>query len=254
VKTELDSIAQELAIWKDEGRWLPFWWRDDDATMPTPDLDRLLTLADRHGAPLHLAVTPKPASRELAARLLDAPNAWVLPHGWRHVNHAPAGHKKAEFCAERPLDVMLGEVAEGWRRIQDLFGTRALPVFVPPWNRIAPALLPALPSAGIFAISTFKARKSRYPAPGLFQVNTHVDPFDWRLGGMHDLSTFTTRIAALLSARRLGPEGCNDEPFGLLTHHLAHDETVWTFVGAFLETVLQSGAARWASPLVEVAA
>src|SRR5690606_2061069 len=81
----LPAATAELARWRDEGLILPVWWRDDDAVAPTPALERLLELAGRFQAPLHLAVIPEPATSELAERLRTA-SAFVLTHGWRHAN------------------------------------------------------------------------------------------------------------------------------------------------------------------------
>lgn len=254
MKQHLSVLSEELARWRDGGLVLPIWWRDDDATMPTPALDRLLALAASFGAPVHLAVIPAPAGQELVLRLAEASHAIVLPHGWRHRNHAPAGEKKAEFGDHRTAEEMLGEVVSGWKRLRQLFGTRALPVFTPPWNRIAPNLVASLPAAGLAAISTFKARRTKFAAPGLLQVNTHVDPFDWQCGTLADPAPYAARIAALLCRRRKGDADANAEPFGILTHHLVHDERIWSFVAALLETLVESRATRFASPLEELQA
>ena len=137
----------------------------------------------RFGAPLHLAVIPEPATAELADRLRPASRIFALPHGWRHRNNAPPDQKKAEFGAHRPLAVMLDEIAMGWRRIEELFGRQALPIFTPPWNRIAPAAAEGLPGIGLRVLSTFAPRAAKFAAEHLLQVNTHLDPVGWHAGG-----------------------------------------------------------------------
>jgi len=251
MKRVLMPVREELAAWRDRGLVLPLWWRDDDATQPTPALDRLLRLAAGLGAPVHLAVVPERAGEELAEWLPDPSRVLVLPHGYRHRNHAPAGEKKAEFGAHRLLEIMLAEIARGWQRLQLLFGRRALPVFTPPWNRIAPALVAVLPSTGLAAISTYEPRREKLAAPGLLQVNTHVDPIDWQERRLLDPAVIATGAAALLAARRQGGTDTR-EPFGMLTHHLVHDEETWSFTAAFIEAMLASGAVEWVSPLAEL--
>jgi hypothetical protein len=249
MKQQLAPVVAELDQWRDQGLALPLWWRDDDAIAPSRALDRLLALAEGFGAPLHLAVIPGPAKDALAERLRQAARAFAIPHGWQHQNHAPAGEKKAEFGAHRPTRIMLGEVAHGWRRIEKMFGPRALPVFAPPWNRVCPAIVEGLAGAGIAAVSTFAPRKTKYPSPNLLQVNTHLDPVAWRAGGgLMDPAALAAEIVAQLSDRREG-RADNAEPFGLLTHHLAHDERVWSFIAALVEVLTQNGVATWASPL-----
>jgi hypothetical protein len=246
----LPAATAELVRWRDEGLILPVWWRDDDAVAPTPALEQLLELAGRFQAPLHLAVIPEPATSELAERLRTA-SAFVLTHGWRHANHASRDQKKAEFESDRPLAVMVQEIAAGRQRLDELFGDKALPVFTPPWNRIAPDVVEALPAIGFAAISTFTPRQAKFAADGLLQVNTHLDPVAWKSGGgLVDPSLLDSQLARELEARRTGSAD-NEEPYGLLTHHLVQDDATWTFIAVFLETLMASDAARWTSPLQE---
>ena len=249
MKQQLSPVSTELERWRDQGLRLPLWWRDDDAVAPTPALDRLLALAQGFDAPLHLAVIPASAEDALRARLHEAAQAFAIPHGWQHQNHAPPNEKKAEFGAHRPTQVMLDEVSRGWRRMEKIFGPRALPVFVPPWNRICPAVVDGLAGAGLVAVSTFLPRRTKCPSLNLLQVNTHLDPIAWREGGgLMDPAVLATKLVAQLTDRREGRTD-NSEPYGLLTHHLVHDEPVWSFIAALIEVLTQSGVARWASPL-----
>ena len=249
MKQQLAPVIAELQRWHDQGLTLPLWWRDDDAIAPSQALDRLLSLAEGFDAPLHLAVVPRPAEDALAERLQDAARAFAIPHGWQHRNHAPPDEKKAEFGAHRPTQIMLDEVTRGWRRIEKMLGPRALPVFTPPWNRACPAVVEGLAGAGFTAVSTFFPRVRKYPSPNLLQVNTHLDPIDWRAGGsLVDPAALAAEIAAQLIDRRQG-RADNSEPFGLLTHHLAHDERVWSFTATLVEQLTQSGVAKWTSPL-----
>ncbi len=203
------------------------WWRDDDAADVGPSLERLLELHRRTGVPLALAVVPAAATPALAARLAAEPAVDVLQHGYAHVDHAPASDKKSELGAHRPAMLVLGELGTGRLAMERLFGERPLPVLVPPWNRIAPALVPALPEIGFSGLSTFGARTRVEPVRGLRQVNTHLDLVDW-----HDGRRFVGEDAALarlvgaLAAARAG----ETEPIGILSHHLAMDEGAWDFL------------------------
>ena len=138
------AVEQELVLWQAAGRKPVLWWRDDDAADATPALDRLLDLQRAHDQPLALAVVPAGATPALAARLAQAPRVDLLQHGYAHTNHAPPGDKKAELGAHRPAMFVLGELGTGRLALERLFGRRVLPVLVPPWNRIAPALVPAM--------------------------------------------------------------------------------------------------------------
>src|SRR5262249_47380278 len=143
----------------------------------SPALERLLALADGRAAPVALAVIPAEARGALAERLMRAPAASVVQHGFAHRNHAAPGRPKSELGAERAAGFMLGELARGALALDRLLGTAWLRVLVPPHNRIAKALAAALPQAGYVGVSTF-GRKTRN-VPGLAWINTHIDIMNW---------------------------------------------------------------------------
>ena len=107
---------------------------------------------------------------------------------------------------------------------------------MPPWNRIAPELSAAASGSRLSRLldaSGIAAR--REPAPGLRQINTHIDPIDWRGGrGLLPEDAIVARLAAAIAAR-LDGDADADEPIGLLTHHLVHDEGVWRFCETLLD-------------------
>jgi len=244
------SLGEELDRWAEAGRTAAFWWRDDDAAEPSPALDRLLALAAAGGVPLSLAVIPMAATPELAARLAaEAPEARpaVLVHGFAHRNLAAPGEKKAEFPSRRPVGVMAGEAAAGLGRLREMFGAGTRPWLVPPWNRLPPSLVARLPGAGFRGLSTFGRRASREPVAGLVQVNTHLDPVDWRgtRGFAGEDRVLATLGAELAARRRGGADGA--EPTGLLTHHLVLDAAGWGFVERLVDATRAHPAARWLS-------
>ena len=112
--------------------------------MPAPALDRLLELHRRRRCRSPLAVVPARATPALAERLAHEPGVDVLQHGYAHVNHAPPGDKKIELGPHRPAMIVLGELGTGWLALERLFGNRRCRCMVPPWNRIAPGLVPDL--------------------------------------------------------------------------------------------------------------
>jgi predicted glycosyltransferase len=213
---------------RDQGCPVRFWWRDDDAVADTPQLERLLGLGRRYDAGIGVAVIPESLDASLATRLWEEPRAFALVHGWSHADHAPPGEKKAEFGAHRSLDLMATQAELALREARNRLGSRLLPVFVPPWNRISRDLVPHLPRLGFRALSTFMDRKAVHPAAGLVQVNTHVDPIDWH--GTRSLIDPAQIVAALAGAieRRAAGNADRHEPIGFLTHHLVHDDVIWS--------------------------
>jgi len=226
------AFAEEATRWQESGRTAQLWWRDDDAADSGPALDRLLALHRATRVPLALAVVPAHATPALADRLAAERDVDLLQHGYAHLNHAAPGEKKAELGLHRPAMVVLGELGTGWLALERLFGDRALSVMVPPWNRIAPALVPTLPEIGFSGLSTFGPRGRVRPVRGLLQVNTHADLIDWKNGGgfAGEAAVLGALVAALAHARTV-----TAEPVGLLSHHLAMDGGAWDFLRSVLE-------------------
>jgi hypothetical protein len=226
------ALDEEAARWQEAGRTAQLWWRDDDAADSGPALDRLLGLHRQTGTPLSLAVVPAHATPALVDRLAAEPGVDLLQHGYAHLNHAVPGEKKAELGPHRPAMIVLGELGTGWLALERLFGGRALSVMVPPWNRIAPALVPTLPEIGFSGLSTFGPRRRPRPVRGLLQINTHVDLIDWKSGRgfAGEAAVLGALVAALAHARTV-----SDEPVGLLSHHLAMDGGAWDFLRSMWE-------------------
>lgn len=239
------ELTAELDLWAAEDRQAHFWWRDDDAAKPSPALDRLLELQTGTGAPLALAVIPALAEAGLIERLISLPGAVALQHGHSHHSHAPASEKKSEFPASRPLWARLADIRQGQEILAAKFPSRSRqPVFVPPWNRMAPDMLSGLAELGFSAVSAFKPRGAYWAAPGLAWLNAQLDPIDWH-GDDNPAATTACLQAAtgLLRAMRGGTVPL--QPVGFLTHHLRHDAVLWSFVAEFIAAIAAHPAGRW---------
>jgi hypothetical protein len=102
-----------------------------------------------------------------------------------------------------------------------------------------------LPQLGYRGLSTFRTRTAAAPVPGLVQVNTHVDPIDWHsTGSLRDPAELAADLArAVLD--RLDGRADPDEPIGLLTHHLVHDEAVWRWCESLASQLRQRQTIRY---------
>jgi len=239
VRVDWTPLQAELAIWRSQGITLPIWWRDDDAVTDTAALQRLISLAEELHITVHVAIIPDLVEPSLSDPLASR-NTLAVVHGWRHISHAPPGAKNAEFG--HPRATIAHELADGLAKLQNRFGARTLPLFVPPWNRIGAQATRLLPAAGYRGLSTYGARRSVLAAPGVTQINTHIDPIFWRgHRGLVDPETLVTDLIAELKARRNGDADAS-EPLGLLTHHLVHTDDVWDFSREVLSVLLDGGA------------
>ncbi|MHA1538261.1 MAG: polysaccharide deacetylase family protein [Alphaproteobacteria bacterium] len=251
--TAWDDLDDELSLWASQGRQPDFWLRDDDAQEPSPALDRLLDITGANSLPLALAVIPAGAAEALAVRLEKTPQVSVLQHGYAHRNHAAAGEKKCELGSARPAEYVIADIAVGRQSLEALFGPAAMPVMVPPWNRIAPHLVPMLPEIGFCGLSRFGPRQRPPALAGLAQCNTHVDIIDWRGSrGFIGEEAALSAVAGHLADRRSGAVDA-DEPTGILTHHRDHDGACWDFLGALFLRLAGSGRWRAAGDLFPAA-
>ena len=246
-RMDWSDLTEELDAWHGAGRAASFWWRDDDATAPTPALDRLADLAREHAVTVGLAVIPALAQASLAP-WLESVRAEVLQHGWAHRNHAADGEKKMELGDHRAPGVATAELSKGFAKLRGLAGVRFLPVLVPPWNRIDQAVISSLPRAGFRGLSTFGPRRAAEAASGLGQTNCHVDVVDWRGGrGFVGRDRAIAAVVSHLAARRKRSAD-PAEPTGLLTHHAVHEEPTWTFIARFMALTGRHPAVRWLAP------
>lgn len=232
--THFRNTLERLA---ESGDRVRLWLRDDDAVDPTPALDRLLALSARYAVPVTLAVIPENTGDALAKRLETVAQARVAVHGWSHRNHAMDGEKKQELDGHRPAEAVHAELKAGFEKLAVLHPARFTPMLVPPWNRIAPTLMPV---PGYEALSVFGPEK---PGSLMRVVNTHVDVMDWH-------GTRGGRPADELFAELAGWLDRKDRPpaIGVLTHHLVHDEAVWEFLDRLFAETAAHPACAWVAP------
>lgn len=279
-------LDQALTRLHAAGHQLTLWWRDDDAVRATPQLDRLLDLAQRYHLPLALAVVPGPAETSLVERLdylsAQQPEAVILQHGWTHQNHAAAGEKKCEYPASRDPDICLAELSQGQARLRHMFRSRFLPVLVPPWNRFAPTLIPSLAHHGFIGLSGGPSgfstassdgkRSNGIGATSLRQAHTTLDPIDWasRRNPASNSGTGLRPVSAILDdiitpledalappmtappfPHTTTPPDFPAIPFpltlGILTHHLVHDAALWAFLDQLFLQLTRHPAVRFIS-------
>lgn len=238
------ALRDEIGRWRDQGRTVEFWLRDDDASAPQPALERLFELTERWQVPLGLAVIPERAEPGLFSSL--PPGVDVLQHGFDHRNRAGEREKKSEFPPGEPGQHAAERLCGGRERLARLAGPRSIDVLVPPWNRISASLLPRLEGWGFRGLSRFGAR-SAHRSGGVREVNTHVDVIAWKGGrGFGGVEAALDQAVRHLAARREAAVDCG-EPTGWLTHHASHDAAAWTFLEELFARLREERGVRWRS-------
>ncbi|MDD4392869.1 MAG: polysaccharide deacetylase family protein [Desulfobacterales bacterium] len=159
-------------------RPVTIFFRADDVAVPGNSFDRLMALFLAHQLPLSLAVVPAWVTPARWADLRKSGAGeralWCWhQHGWRHVNHEPAG-KKSEFGASRSREDITADLEKGRYRLQILLGPDFYPAFTPPWNRCDVTTLQQLKDLEYHAVS--RSRGSCCPPPdGLPDIPVNVD-------------------------------------------------------------------------------
>ena len=225
--------TRKPARWREAGRTAELWWRDDDAADASagarPAARRSIADPGAAGAcgragARHAGAGRSPgrrAGRRPAAARLRPCQPCAAGRKESRARPAPPGHGRAGRAGHRLAGA--GAAVRQPRRCR---------VLVPPWNRIAPGLVPTLPEIGFSGLSTFGPRRRARPVRGLLQVNTHVDLIDWKggRGFVGEEAALAALVAALARART-----ATDEPVGLLSHHLAMDGEAWDFLRSMWE-------------------
>lgn len=236
-----DPFRRELALWGENHAVIRLWLRDDDAVTVTPALVRLCELCAEHDVPSLVAAIPSEADETLADFLWHQPLAEIAAHGWTHHNHGAPG-PKAEFPDQRPKSEIVCDLRLARERMELLFGSQALPIYVPPWNRMAAGVANLLPAAGFQALSVIGRNEIAGLRREIRQINVHLDIVDWRgsrKGRDHD------ELVAELSTHLAWARENNRPAIGILTHHLVHDDLAWTFLKELFAETAHHPAVRW---------
>ena len=229
-KQIVGSRLQEL---NSQDQSIEFWWRDDDASQWTPELERLVDLSDDYQVPLFLAVIPQAVDQNLPDNLRSHSMVTVLQHGYAHVSRASEGQKKCEFPEGLNEALARQEILDGKNKLSELFAKQFHPVFVPPWNRLAQPHLNALKQAGHQLISCYGETSDP------FYFNTHFDIINWKGDRSFIGEDKAIRLMLELLAKPL------DQPIGLLTHHLDHDPALWGFLDFLFPFLKEYANVSW---------
>jgi hypothetical protein len=252
---EVERVKDELARWRAIGERPVFWVRDDDANSVSVQLERLQSIATGYDVSIGLALIPGVLEAELVAFLrTKSHNLFPMCHGWKHVNHGTAdnpcefgngrSHHAACLDATRALNTFRGHFADNPA------------VFVPPFNRIAPAMIGVLVNVGFSGLSggprPLEHRIARVVnrfnwAPALNiawkgplpRIDAHVDLIEWKSGSARDMAVVAEMLVGQLRLRRKGFLPART-PIGLLTHHLVHDEKIWYLLESLIELLKSS--------------
>lgn len=246
----LDLFQEEVRLAREAGILTQIWWRDDDLIANTANFDTLLRLARAYAAPVLMAIIPGLVDEGLNIRDADPALIHFCQHGWKHINHQPAGVGKSEFGPDRDPGEIIAEIAAGQVALARILGDRRLPIFVPPWNAFNSRHMEILQVRGFSGLSVHGSRPQSFAIDGVRLANTHIDILRWDAPGQPQalaLEDVFGRLALLVRKRRLAP-GADPEPIGLLSHHRAMADDAWALMNALFSTIREMPGIAWVAP------
>jgi hypothetical protein len=234
------DLLTELALWRAAGLKARFWWRDDDASAASPQLRRLLDLADELRLDLAIAVVPAKADRALA-QLLDRSNCSIWQHGLHHRDFGDG-----EFGAGRSLEARVRDALQGQRAMDALFGAAGWQhVFVPPFHLWSLDFKMLTPLLGYEGVSSGNPTTPR--VQGVAELNAEIDVVDWATSEFAGGAAVNRLLLEELHARRTGMVAA-ESPIGFLTHHAVFDEDAWHFLATLFRLLRDHPASEWLAP------
>lgn len=215
------------------------FFRADDIAQPGREFTAMLEVFRRHEAPLALAVVPTwlpPRAVDLRAALEPQRKLWNLhQHGYRHLNHEPAGVKKQEFGPARDAAAKERDILRGLALIErHLAGFAPLRLFTPPWNRCDVQTMEALVRAGFLGLSRSTGAKPPAPAglPDLpVAVDLHIRKED---GPQAQLDGLLRELATALASGRCG----------VMLHHQRQSPVALAFLDRLLGRLTTRASVR----------
>jgi peptidoglycan/xylan/chitin deacetylase (PgdA/CDA1 family) len=211
----------------------PVFFRADDIGAGGRAFENLCRLFREYAVPLGMAVVPAWLSDVRRDQLFrSAPLDEALwdwhQHGWRHVNWQREG-KKSEFSDQRPIEKQWRDIHQGRQKMENIFGSRFLEVFTPPWNRLSISTIKILQQLEFRGVSLAgPLPRGAKLAPPLKNLRVQIDLHTRKArDGEADFKALLEEFTTYFSRK---------EPLGIMIHH----QRMTPFAFEFLEEMLQS--------------
>ena len=220
-----------------------FWWRDDDVSDSTEELNKLISFSDLNKIPVNLAVIPQNLSNEAIKLIKQYTHISVVQHGYSHINYANVGEPLNEFGLHRSLEIQLKEIRIGFEKLITAFGNQFVPVFVPPWGHIAESVIEKLSTIGIKGISLIGHSDKNYPC--LFNKNVDIDIFSWKtqseISYEFNIRDYSQILDDICDKIKLKINNNNRITIGIVTHSQIMNNQDWRIFRKLIMTLKKTG-------------
>lgn len=220
-----------------EQKRVDVFFRDDDVDEDEETLHRLLTIFADRKILFIAGVIPKLLTVDCIKLLAQfSESAELVQHGCEHKNHEIT-QRKCEFGVSRNFEEQLSDLAAGQKIMNEAFGEKWFPAFIPPWNRCTEMTHRALDELGFRVLSKLRGR---HPAVTGFQfreISVTLDIFRWQNG-----ATLKSSEELYEELTRQITEGA---PIGIMLHHKVMADEAFLLVEELLDVLKQSPAVRF---------
>jgi hypothetical protein len=227
------------------GQYPSFWWRDDDLVEMTPGLERLSERSLQYRVPCLLSTIAERTSKKLSDLDHHGEILQFACHGLRHQNFERWRFRASEFGPSRSESDVANDLEAAWVAMKSVFGERALPIFVPPWNRFHPKHCEVLVKSKFRGLSSFAGNHPRIVPAAIRRFDVHVDIMDWRSTPVVlDQDVIVARLSRAfrkLSPSKLFRPNAPLKPIGILTHHRVMNDAAWSIMDELFESLFQLG-------------
>lgn len=240
MKEEWTKLRTALGALSATDRWPDIFFRDDDVAEDEPSLRRLIDLFREMGVPVNLEIIPGLLTEACAGYLLlekdRSPESIELnQHGWRHVNHEPAG-RKCEFGISRGYAEQFADIGAGRERLTEMLGASFHPVFTPPWNRFTGETCRALEALGFKALSALR-RATTIEGYSFPEISVTLEIIDWKRNrALRPVEALIDELIGQIERR---------ETIGIMLHHQVMDDDAFDFLRRLLEELRRTGGIRF---------
>ncbi|MGG4340427.1 DUF2334 domain-containing protein [Paenibacillus lautus] len=214
---------------------IKIWFRDDDLGFYIPEVKKMVNLFDKVEVPIVYSAIPSLLVNETIDIVRSSKTAFVAQHGWNHRNNSLKAGVKTEFDDDAcELSIMINNINQGKKKLQDLFGPKYLNVFVPPWHEMSPKLEQEIYKCRFHYISSWgpNGRNDN----NFYEINTQVDIIDWSISDKFAGENYA--LSQLVSELQEGLTKENSRLcIGILSHHRTMGTEGFEFVERLINTI-----------------
>lgn len=235
VRHALDGLPSPAAVFV----------RDDDAGWGHDRLAALVSVAERHGVVMDLAVIPDALDDPVAADLVRWAEVGAVrlhQHGRSHADHEREG-RKCEWGPSRSRHDQQLDLLGGARLLAQRLGPLVDPVFTPPWNRCTAVTAELLAELGWRVLSRDHTAEP-FERPDLAEIPVTFDWFGRTRGEPWGPAERAARLASSLAD--------DSRPTGIMLHHAVTDDEQLAAIDE-LFTLLAAHPSARLTPLADLA-